>query len=35
MDGFQAACELITVADLLAYNFGYAHFHWGWSARFS
>jgi hypothetical protein len=35
MDSFQAASELITVADLLAYNFGYAHFDRGGSTGFS
>jgi hypothetical protein len=35
MDGFQAACELITVADLLADDIRYAHFHWGGSTRLS
>ncbi len=35
MDGFQAARELIAVANLLADNLSYGHFHWGLSFGFS
>jgi hypothetical protein len=37
VDSFEAAGELITVADLLANYFGYAYFHrdWGWGLGLS